>query len=136
MNCKKGLVCETTKGNKKYVMPNLRPFDCINLIREGALSDTDIGGYLFFENHRGFHFRTFLSLLEDKSKVPYPRKRIFVHGPPAGTEKRFQEMSIIQYEIVRNGATFQELKKGMFGSKLTKYDMYNRCDTYLSDIKK
>ena len=126
LNCKKGLVCETTKGNKKYVMPNLRPFDCINLIREGALSDTDIGGYLFFENHRGFHFRTFLSLLEDKSKVPYPPKRIFVHGPPATANEKSQQMSIIQYEIVRNGATFQELKKGMFGSKLTKYDMYNK----------
>ena len=60
--------------NKYTFVGNLkRPFDTINWLSPKAASDKEDCGFLFFENHDGYHFRSIKKLLEQKPKKKYRR---------------------------------------------------------------
>ena len=127
INSPKKIEYEPTVGTRQYVFPNITPFSCIKMLKRESLSPVNGSGYLFYENHRGFNFRSMGSLLQNSAGESLPIKRIFIHGPPAGsTEKRFQAMTLLQYEILKEGNSFISLQRGMFGSKLIKHDVYNK----------
>ena len=128
LNCGKSIEFEPTYGIHNYVMPNLNPLQCIDMISKRSVSATNGSGFIFYENHNGFHFRSIPSLYADESGVAIKPKEIYVYGPPVGphSEHTFGTKTIVSFEVVNSHNTFYRLGEGMFGSKLTKYDIYNK----------
>ena len=127
INNPKPLELEPTQGVRKYVMPNISPYSCIRMMGKESITSENRTGFLFYENHRGFNFRSISSLLQSKAGVPHPVKRIFIHGPPIGaTEARFHAMTMLQFEILVGGNTFIKLQQGALCSKMIKHDIYNK----------
>ena len=74
LDSKKRLFFQKTRNQDKLVIPNLTPFDAINLLGKRALpsnlKDKGGAGYLFYETTKGFHFRSWESLLVDANGNP------------------------------------------------------------------
>ena len=78
LNSKKDFWLEDTKTNCKYVIPALKPFDTINFLAGEAISGKyNNAGYLFFENSKGYHFRSLESMLAMGGAVARPTKANF-----------------------------------------------------------
>lgn len=74
ISTQKKLFIEKTKDNVKCVAPNWRPFDFINWLGLRAVRDANArqAGFLFWENIKGFHFKSFDKIIQDgknQSKV-------------------------------------------------------------------
>ena len=64
LNSTKPFFFEQTATNAKYVIPSLKPYQAIKYLSKQALSGKyNNAGYLFYENAKGFHFRSLGSLL-------------------------------------------------------------------------
>ena len=59
LNSKRKLYVQPTAHNFKFVAPNKRPLDIINMIASRAVPTTLAApAYVFYENSQGFHFRS------------------------------------------------------------------------------
>ena len=54
----KAVSIDPTQNMRKYVAPNLRPFQVINQLKEEAIDEKGQPHYLFYENPNGFFFRS------------------------------------------------------------------------------
>ena len=128
LGTKKGLNIEKTKNNRKYVIPNLNPFQAINLIKEEAVNaEESAPHYLFYENQEGFHFRSLDSLLGKKQLLSVPHKAIYKFQPPDPEEPaELSSTTILNWEVEDNTNHFLSTKLGMFGSTLYCHDIYNK----------
>ena len=128
LGTKKGLNIEKTKNNRKYIIPNLNPFQAINLLKEEAISAEEISPhYLFFENPNGFHFRSLDSLLGRKQELSIPHKATYKFQPPDPNEPpEVSSTNILHWEVEDNTNHFLNTKLGMFGSSLYCHDIYNK----------
>ena len=87
LDSKKRLFFQKTRNKDKVVIPNLTPFDAINLLAKRALPSNlkDMGGvgYLFYETTKGFHFRSWESLCVTKNgeQIEPKQKFRYVHVP-------------------------------------------------------
>ena len=60
LDSKKPLTIEPTRNIRKFVIPNLTPFQAINLIKSEAISGVEQSPhYVFFETPDGLYFRSF-----------------------------------------------------------------------------
>ena len=67
LDSRKVLHKQPTRNQDKICIPNLTPFDAIGLLAKRALPEkTEGAGYLFYETTKGFHFRSWESLLVDE----------------------------------------------------------------------
>ena len=73
LNSKKLFLFEPTKTNTKFVIPNRKPLNAINLMSERSISGSyNNAGYLFYETPSGFHFRSIESMLALGGSVARP----------------------------------------------------------------
>ncbi len=82
LNTGKNVYIEKAK-KFRYTAVNWRPFDAINFIaskvtRSGSTGDTPQGAFVFFENAKGFHFKSIDQLIEDI--VDNKQKPTYVYG--------------------------------------------------------
>lgn len=69
LGSKKQLYAEKTKGLHTFVMNNITPFEAIDQIRMKAISQKYEGSaFVFFENSRGYHFKSLESLVDEGLK--------------------------------------------------------------------
>jgi hypothetical protein len=55
-----------TKGVHKVIVPNMKPFQAIDMLRRRAVSSQDeSSSFVFFENKDGFHFKTIETLFKE-----------------------------------------------------------------------
>lgn len=67
---KKNLEVEDTKGTFRYVVPNTKPYQAIDLIRRRSVSpENKSSSYVFFENRDGFYFKTIEKIFKDGNVV-------------------------------------------------------------------
>lgn len=66
---KKSFYSEKTKGWNTFALTKITPFEAIDQIRLNAVSDKYNGSaFVFFENSKGFHFKTIEGLIEEGMK--------------------------------------------------------------------
>ena len=61
---------EPSKESKKFIIPNMRPFDAIKLIMPQAISSIgqeSTNTYMFWESKQGYHFRSLNSIINGSS---------------------------------------------------------------------
>lgn len=69
LDSKKQLFAEKTKGLHTFAMNNITPFEAIDQVRMKAISEKYEGSaFVFFENSRGYHFKSLEALVEEGVK--------------------------------------------------------------------
>jgi|TARA_R110002167_G_scaffold13016_1_gene55100 hypothetical protein len=134
VNCRKKLFVEPTKGVKRIVAPNIRPFDVISMALNSASSSINENfspSYLFFENFDGYHFRSLASLYAQPVVQKYTTHQaggqIQQSGPAKGIANLEAELAnIIDYEIVENSNTLFNHTTGVLASTLLVHNIYNK----------
>ena len=119
---------ELTKNIRKYVIPNLNPFQAIELLRTEAVSaEEQSPHFLFFENPDGFHFRTLDSLIGSQGSLSVDHKRTYKFEPPQENEPpQDTAATILYWQVEDNTNNFLSTKLGMFGSTLYYHDIFNK----------
>ena len=136
LNSKKPFFFENTATNAKYVIPSLKPYAAINYLSTQSLSGKyNNAGYLFYENSRGFHFRSLGSLLALGGARARPTrwnyqtqitnvKDTSKKDEVKDIERRLQ--SIIKYEFAKPVDTMANIMGGMYANKLVVHDAFNK----------
>lgn len=69
LNSQKTLYAEKTSGLHTFVMNNITPFEAIDQVRMQAISQKYEGSaFVFFENSRGYHFKSLEGLIDEGIK--------------------------------------------------------------------
>jgi hypothetical protein len=69
LDSKKSLFAEKTKGLHTFAMNSITPFEAIDQVRMKAISQTHEGSaFVFFENSRGYHFKSLEALVKEGLK--------------------------------------------------------------------
>ena len=125
---KKDIYTEPTAKNKKIITPNISPFSVIKKAMKESVSKRDNNtSYMFFENIRGFHFRSLASMYAQKPQLSYTTS---IAGSKVGKGGSIDVLADLQtvlgYEIVGNSDSLVNYTLGTFGSKLIIHDIFNK----------
>ena len=135
LNSKKELYVEATSTNAKYVIPSLKPFACINYLSSQALSGKyNNAGYLFYENAKGFHFRSLESLLALGGARARPTRWNFQSQVNMVQDSKLPEVkdiqrrmkAVIKYEFGKPVDMLANIIDGMYANKLIVHDAFNK----------
>ena len=148
LNSKRKLYIQETKNNFKFVAPNKRPVDVINMIASRAEPKRSaLPGYVFYENGQGFHFRSldsfFFPVAEGFTPIP-EMFEFFASDEPIQNTKLKNETPIAQLrfaeaKISKYVDLIRMQRSGAFASQLISYDAYNKTfskhnHNYLDDF--
>ena len=136
LNSKKDLFIDPTLGSYTYTFPNVRPVDGVRLLQ--GLSEPQnfkTPHYMFYENNRGFHFRTLESLYRESGDTD--RNRPFVayidllsaFNPSFSTPDSHTDSPITKpYSFSFNESynTLANTRRGMFGSVTYAHDLIDK----------
>ena len=128
LDTKKDIIIEPSAGIKKIVAPNIRPLDVVKMAtKQGVSTYKNQSTYLFYENLRGFNFRTLASMYNLPSQIEYTT---FVPGTNTNKEgypEILRDLStILQYEIISNNDSIVNYRAGMYASKLIVHDIMSK----------
>ena len=131
LNSRKSLTYEETRNSDKVVIPNLRPFDAINLISQKAISkNSESAGYYFYETTKGFHFRSYESMLTLQGKFARNELITLRYQPTANViHNRKTEDNIYNaqsYEFIQHYDTAAQQAAGTYGSKVIMHNIYDK----------
>jgi len=137
LNSKKKLYVYPTSNNFKFVAPNMRPTDIINMICSRAVPKfSALPAYLFYENGQGFHFRSvdsFYFTATSGGLASHPP--MFEYFLDTETSKQFasprdnpmsQLRTIDKYELTGMNDLIKNQRLGTYASKLITHDSYNK----------
>ena len=127
LDSKKPLFIEPSKNIRKFVIPNLTPFQAIKLIKEEAVSaDENSPHYVFFETPNGYHFRSFDSLLGNKGDLSVEHKNTYRSQPPEQGNPNANIATILDWQVDDNSNSFLNTRLGMYASTLFYHDIFNK----------
>ena len=82
LDSRKKLHYENTGNRNKIVIPNLTPFDAINMIAKKSISDKTKGvGYYFYETTGGYYFRSWQNMIMNQGRFARKPKQTFYYQP-------------------------------------------------------
>ena len=82
LDSKKELTFEPCGNSDKIVVPNMRPFDAINMIASKSMPGKSGGvGYYFYETTKGFNFRSWENMLSVNGQSRRDIKQEFYYMP-------------------------------------------------------
>ena len=126
LDCTKQLFIESSEGIKRMVFPNIRPIHAIHMLKRQAIAKNGLNSpYMFYEDLKGFHFRSFASMYAANSVMEYTTS-------VAGSKPNnvFEDLStVINHQIIGNGDTLVSQRLGAYGSNLTIYDTFSKKQT-------
>jgi hypothetical protein len=144
LDSKKEFYYETTSNNYKFVAPNMRPMDFINAVARRCFSrDYNFApSFLFYETVKGFWFRTIDSMMDKQVRWSYAEMtpNVLADGA-ARTDTEANLHNILNYSVVQSVDTMMNMRKGLYGSKLTMIDLINKTTeifetNYFDDFQK
>jgi len=125
INTKKTLFIEPTNGIRKVVSPNYHPYKFINNLTNEAISSRGSQNYVLFENSKGIHFQTFDSMMDSDTIANYSSGDVgMINGKTTDVQKDFERP--LDLAIIGNNDLLLNTMSGMLGSKIIKYNIYNK----------
>jgi len=137
LNSKKKFYVQPTQGNFKFVAPNTRPTDVMNMIASRAVPKTSIApGYFFYENGQGFHFRSidsFFFMAKSEGLAPHPE--MFEYFADSETARGLnnprdnpmsQMRTVKSFKVLPQNDLITGQRTGTYASKLITHDQYNK----------
>ena len=123
LSSKKKLYVEPSRGTKKLIFPNFSPFEAINMMKRQATSAHDGSPtYMFFEDFKGYHFRSLSSMYSEPTVFTY--KTSVPGSKPNDTVSDLS--TVIEFQIQSIGDTAAAQRLGAYASELISYDTYTR----------
>ena len=131
LDTRKKIFYEETRNSDKVVIPNLRPFDAVNMISRKALSKNAKGaGYYFYETTKGFHFRSYENMLAYKSQYARDEIVTLVYIPKKiGTlgERMFlNQHNVDSYEFMQHFDTLSQQAIGTYANRVITHNIYDK----------
>ena len=134
LDSKKTLTFEPCGNSDKVVIPNLRPFDAINMIADKALPEKSEGvGYYFYETTKGFHFRSWENMVTSEGQFRRPTKQEFYYMPLNITDPNIDNKieheykSVESYRFINN---FHDIAAntvgGTYGHRVISYNLFDK----------
>ena len=121
---------EPTRNSDKIVIPNMRPLDAMNLLCDKALSkNTNGAGYYFYETTKGFHFRSYESMLAEQGHQPRQPKLILNYRPfqmPYENKILENMHNVESFEFLQHFDTLSQQAMGTYASKVITYNIYDK----------
>ena len=127
LDCTKELFVEPSEGVKKIVFPNIRPIHAIHMLKRQAVALNDLNSpFMFYEDLKGFHFRSLASMYATNSVITYST------SIPGSKPKNVSEdlKTVISHQITGNGDTLVGQRLGAYGSDLIIYDTFAKKQTH------
>jgi hypothetical protein len=145
LDTRKKLHYEPTGNGNKIVVPNLPPFDAINMIANKSMADKSKGvGYYFYETTGGYYFRSWASMITHQGEFARAPKQQFYYQPlkmdsnskstdQTHIERAYQ--SVESYEFVNN---FHDVAAnttlGTYGHRVISHNLFDKSYD-ISDYK-
>ena len=132
LNSRKDIYYEETRNQDKIVIPNLRPFDAINMISRKALSKNANGaGYYFYETTKGFHFRSYESMLALQGKYARDELLTLVYQPKTlggnmHDRKFMNQHAIDSFEFIQHFDTLHQQAIGTYANRVITHNIYDK----------
>ena len=134
LDTRKKLKYERCANSDTIVIPNMRPFDAINMIATKSLPDKSDGvGYYFYETVKSFHFRSWESMVSSQGTNVRPIKQKFYYMPlkykdeAIGNKIQHDFQSVQEYRFINN---FHDVAAntalGTYGHRVTSYNFYDK----------
>ena len=134
LDSRKEMTYEPCGNSDKVVVPNLRPFDAINMIAEKALPEKSNGvGYYFYETTKGFHFKSWDNMISVNGRHRRDTKQEFYYMPLNITDPNIEDKinhdykSVESYRFINN---FHDVAAntvgGTYGHRVISYNLYNK----------
>ena len=131
INTKKKIFIQETAGIRKVVSPNYHPYKFINNLTNEAISLNGSQNFVFYETIKGIHFKTLDYMMESDTVADYSMGDIGLvdgkqgdKGKVVNVEKDFAKP--MEMGIISNNDMLLNTMSGMLGSKIIKYDIYNK----------
>ena len=109
LDSKKEISYEPTGNMNNNVVPNMRPFDAINMIAKKTLPEKSDGvGYYFYETTKGIYFRSWDNMCTVKGRQERDTKQIFRYMPMNVNDETIPDkinhdyQSVESYRFVNN----------------------------------
>ena len=133
LNTRKYIYYEPTRNSDTVVMPNLRPFDAVNLLSSKGLSGNAKGaGYYFYETTKGFYFRSVENMLAEQSTDPRQTARVLKYerpdqkGPVDTRTHSVQKTNVQSYRFINQFNTLINQAAGTYASNVITYNIYDK----------
>ena len=133
LNSTKDLYIEPTKNIHKVVIPNLRPFEAIDMLAKKAISGKyENAGYLFYETKEGYQFRSIESLLAVAGSIARPAKWSYNFGMKSvrhhtGGKEIVKDLHGVEsWTLTKPVDVLSNIDGGAYASKLIEHDMFNK----------
>ena len=140
LDSKKEISYEPTGNINDVVIPNMRPFDAINMIAKKTLPEKSGGvGYYFYETTKGLYFRSWDNMVSVKGSYDRPIKQEFYYMPMNVDDKTIKDKinhdykSVESYRFVNN---FHDIAAntvlGTYGHKVITFNLFDK--SYKEDV--
>ena len=136
LNSKKELFVDPTLGNYSFTFPNVRPIDAIKMLKsKSEPANFRTPHYMFYENNRGFHFRTLESLYRESADTDQNRPFVAyidllsAFNPNFSTPDADVDSPITKpYSFSFNESynTLLNTRRGLFGSTTYGHDLIDK----------
>ena len=134
LDSKKEISYEPTGNINDVVIPNLRPFDAINMIAKRSLPEKSRGvGYYFYETTKGIYFRSWDNMVSVRGSQTRPTKQIFRYMPMNVNDETIPDkmnhdyQSVESYRFVNN---FHDIAAntalGTYAHKAITYNLFDK----------
>ena len=149
LNCKKDLYIEQTNDVKTIIANNEHPFDIINqFLRSATAVRHGQPSFVFYENFKGYHFRSLQSLYAEGSRFQYIETQanttvgeptdLGLTGPKLNAKVTRDLATILATNISSSKDTATSLSVGGLASRLISHDIVQKKYTvnnynYLDD---
>ena len=134
LDSKKEMTYEPCGNSDKIVIPNIRPFDAINMIASKSLPEKSNGvGYYFYETTKGFHFRSWDNMISVNGRHTRDTKQQFYYMPLNITDPEIEDKinheykSVESYRFINN---FHDVAAntvgGTYGHRVISYNLFDK----------
>ena len=135
LDSRKTLTFEPCGNSDKIVVPNMRPFDAINMIARKALPEKSNGvGYYFYETTKGYNFRSWENMVTTEGKFRRKTKQVFYYMPVNITDSEnidnkieHEYKSVEDYRFINN---FHDIAAntamGTYGHRVLTHNLYDK----------
>ena len=137
LDSRKKLHYEPTGNANKIVIPNLPPFDAINMIARRSMANKSDGvGYYFYETTSGYYFRSWQNMITNQGNFARPQRQDFyyqplkMHNESESTDQSQVERgyeSVEEYQFVNNfHDVVANTTLGTYGHRVISHNLFDK----------
>lgn len=116
------LATEVTQGIQNILIPNIKPFEAIDLVRRRASSSSNPSStFLYFQDCKGHNFKTIEGMMNSKSV------KIYIHSDALNTSIYINNFNnILDYEVPQIISSTERIDLGSLNQRTSSFDLRTR----------